>query len=125
MIPDFIGGFFLPTYLTTLGILAIYGLHRSQLIYLYFKNRNNKPRYKSVLTKFPVVTIQLPIYNEKYVAKRLIEAVARIKYPHHLLEIQVLDDSTDETQSITRNCVNNLQKIGFNIQYHHRKDRFG
>jgi len=125
LILDFISGFVLPTYLTTLGILAIYGLHRYQLIYLYFKNRNNKPRYKSVLTKFPVVTIQLPIYNEQYVAKRLIEAVARINYPHHLLEIQVLDDSTDETQSITRNCVKNFQKIGFNIQYHHRTNRLG
>ena len=124
-ISDFVDVIILATYFTILGILAIYGLHRYQLVYLYFKNKSNIPKYKSVLTRFPVVTIQLPIYNEQFVAKRLIESVVKMNYPSHLLEIQVLDDSTDETQSITRHCVQRFQKIGFNVQYHHRKKRSG
>src|SRR5678816_1928972 len=84
-------------YFFVLSILAIYGWHRYYLVYLYMKNRGTAPIAPPPLAELPRVTIQLPIYNEMYVADRLIDAVCEIDYPHELLEIQVLDDSTDET----------------------------
>src|SRR6516164_6516906 len=95
----------LVTYFFVLIILAIYGWHRYYLVYLYVKYRDNQPRPGASLDPPPLVTIQLPLYNEMYVADRLIEAVCRIEYPHDRLEIQVLDDSTDETQSIAELAV--------------------
>ena len=88
-------------YFFVLSILAIYGWHRYYLVYLYMKNKGNVPPPLPPPTVLPRVTIQLPIFNEMYVADRLIDAVCEIDYPRELLEIQVLDDSTDET---TRNC---------------------
>src|SRR5207344_1263427 len=77
------------------------------------------------LEAWPAVTIQLPIYNEMYVADRLIDAVCRIDYPRELLEIQVLDDSTDETTSVAQQAVRRNADIGVNITYLHRTDRTG
>ena len=85
-------------YFFVLSILAIYGWHRYYLVYLYMKHRDRRPMPPPPLAEFPRVTIQLPIYNEMYVADRLIDAVCEIDYPRDRLEIQVLDDSTDETQ---------------------------
>src|SRR5918912_3094542 len=90
----------LATYFFVLVILAVYGWHRYYLVYLYMKNKDRKPVPAGSLPALPPVTIQLPIYNEMYVADRLIDAVCRIDYPRELLEIQVLDDSTDETRSV-------------------------
>src|SRR5437870_1830251 len=90
----------LAAYLFVLIVLAIYGRHRYYLVYLYMTHRDKGPIVPAVLGPPPVVTVQLPLYNEMYVADRLIEAVCRIEYPRDCLEIQVLDDSTDETQSI-------------------------
>ena len=87
----------LAAYFFVLIILAIYGWHRYYLVYLYMKHRDKGPTATAALDPTPVVTIQLPLYNEMYVADRLIEAVCRIEYPRDRLEIQVLDDSTDET----------------------------
>src|SRR4026208_403079 len=87
-------------YFFVLSILAIYGWHRYYLVYLYMKNRAKAPDPAlppPPLTELPRVTVQLPIYNEMYVADRLIDAVCEMDYPRELLEIQVLDDSTDET----------------------------
>ena len=84
-------------YFTILIVLSIYGIHRYHLTYLYLKNRKNKPQPAGKFEKLPRVTIQLPIYNERYVIERLLDAVTKIDYPRDLLEIQVLDDSTDET----------------------------
>jgi cellulose synthase/poly-beta-1,6-N-acetylglucosamine synthase-like glycosyltransferase len=81
-------------------ILAFYGWHRYYLVYMYMKNRDRQPKPGPQLSPLPVVTVQLPLYNEMYVADRLIEAVCALDYPRELLEIQVLDDSTDETASI-------------------------
>src|SRR4026208_2018522 len=95
----------LGTYFFVLVILAVYGWHRYYLVYLYMKNKDNVPVPSNPLTELPPVTIQLPIYNEMYVADRLIEAVCQIDYPRELLEIQVLDDSTDETTSVAERAV--------------------
>src|ERR1700680_755862 len=92
----------LAAYFFVLIVLAIYGWHRYYLVYLYMTNRDKEPRPGPPLDPLPVVTIQLPLYNEMYVADRLIDAVCRIEYPRDRLEIQVLDDSTDETVSIAR-----------------------
>src|SRR5919202_2608588 len=90
----------LATYFFVLIVLAVYGWHRYYLVYLYMRNRDKEPRADGPLASRPTVTIQLPLYNEMYVADRLIAAVCAIEYPRELLEIQVLDDSADETQSI-------------------------
>ena len=115
-------------YFFVLSILAIYGWHRYYLVYLYMKNRGNAPNPAlppPPLAELPRVTIQLPIYNEMYVADRLIDAVCEIDYPRELLEIQVLDDSTDETTEIAELAVRRHAARGFDISYLHRIDRRG
>jgi cellulose synthase/poly-beta-1,6-N-acetylglucosamine synthase-like glycosyltransferase len=89
------------------------------------RNRDKEPKPGGLLSPLPVVTIQLPLYNEMYVADRLIDAVCRIDYPPELLEIQVLDDSVDETQTIAESAVRRFAAQGFDIKYFHRADRVG
>jgi cellulose synthase/poly-beta-1,6-N-acetylglucosamine synthase-like glycosyltransferase len=115
----------LATYFFVLIILAIYGWHRYYLVYLYMRYRGQEPKAGPALTPTPVVTIQLPLYNEMYVADRLIESVCGIDYPRELLEIQVLDDSTDETRSIAETAVHRFAAEGIDIKYFHRTDRTG
>src|ERR1017187_3677105 len=112
-------------YFVVLVILAAYGLHRYFLVYTYFKNRHNVPGPPPDLPQWPKVTIQLPIYNERYVIERLVDAVARFDYPRELLDIQVLDDSTDETRQVARACVERYQALGLPLHYLHRSDRTG
>src|SRR6266513_2944704 len=95
----------LATYFFVVIILAVYGWHRYYLVYVYMKNRGKEPKAIVPLDPTPAVTIQLPLYNEMYVADRLIEAVCAIEYPKERLEIQVLDDSTDETERIAELAV--------------------
>jgi cellulose synthase/poly-beta-1,6-N-acetylglucosamine synthase-like glycosyltransferase len=116
---------FLIPYFTVLVILAMYGLHRYHLVYLYFKHRANRAKIKEHFSELPRVTIQLPIYNERYVVERLVEATSGMNYPGELLQIQVLDDSTDETQQIAMDVVERYRKTGLNISYHHRENRTG
>ena len=115
----------LATYFFVLIVLAIYGWHRYYLVYLYMRNRGNEPKAERPLDPLPVVTIQLPLYNEVYVADRLIDAVSAMDYPRELLEIQVLDDSVDETRSIAESSVRRLAAQGLDIKYFHRTDRVG
>ncbi|MGA9992367.1 MAG: cellulose synthase family protein, partial [Thiobacillaceae bacterium] len=112
-------------YFFVLSILAIYGWHRYYLVYLYMKHKGNAPAPPPDLAVLPRVTVQLPIFNEMYVADRLIDAVCEIDYPRELLEIQVLDDSTDETTSIAELAVRRHAARGFDIHYLHRVDRTG
>ncbi len=112
-------------YFLVMVVLAAYGLHRYWLVYNFFKYRHNLPGPPPPVTAWPKVTIQLPIYNERYVIERLVEAVSRFDYPRDLLEIQVLDDSTDETRQIARACVERYQALGLPITYHHRANRAG
>src|SRR6266852_951721 len=115
----------LGAYFFVLIILAVYGWHRYYLVYLYMRNRDKEPKAGLALDPTPVVTIQLPLYNEMYVADRLIDAVCRIEYPRELLEIQVLDDSTDETRSIADLAVRRFAADGIDIKYYNRSDRVG
>jgi len=95
------------------------------MIYYYLKHRHQRDDFSAQLESFPVVTLQLPIYNEMYVIERLIKTVCEIDYPIDKLEIQVLDDSTDETVEIVANIVKEYQLRGFDIQHIHRTDRSG
>lgn len=113
------------TYLTVLLTLALYGFHRSMLMYLYYRSRGADPSPAQRFDELPTVTIQLPMFNEMYVAARLLDAVAQIDYPRDKLEIQVLDDSTDETRSIASAKVAELKAQGLDIVYIHRTDRTG
>src|SRR3954469_24627383 len=115
----------LATYFFVLVILAVYGWHRYYLVYLYMKNRDKLPVPAGAFERLPVVTIQLPIFNEMCVADRLIEAVCQIDYPRDLREIQVLDDSTDETTSVAERAVRRNAARGVDIKYIHRLDRTG
>ncbi len=114
-------------YLVALTILGIYGAHRSHLLMLYLKHRKNMPEPLRTFEEdeLPTVTIQLPMFNEMYVVERLIEGVAAIDYPKDKLEIQVLDDSTDETVQIAKAKVDELLEKGWDIEYRHRVDRTG
>lgn len=115
----------LATYFFVLVILAVYGWHRYYLVYLYMKHKDQVPQPLGQFETLPPVTIQLPLYNEMYVVDRLVEAVCRIDYPRELLEIQVLDDSTDETTEIAELAVRRFAAQGIDISYLHRTDRTG
>jgi len=113
-------------YFTILLILSIYGLHRYDVIRTYFRYRKNATgappqRFESL----PPVTIQLPLYNERYVVERLIDEAIQIRYPKHLLQIQVLDDSTDDTAPFAEALVERYRNMGYPIEYHHRSNRHG
>ncbi len=114
------------TILFALSLLFIFLFSMSQLhltwIYLRTNKTNSSP---TEIKSFPYVTIQLPLYNEKYVAERLLEAVTKIEYPKDKLEIQVLDDSTDETTEILKRKIQSLQSSGIDIVLIHRIDRVG
>jgi cellulose synthase/poly-beta-1,6-N-acetylglucosamine synthase-like glycosyltransferase len=112
-------------YLGILITLAFYGFHRSSLVYLYFRNKHRRPTPKGHFAEVPRVTVQLPLFNEMYVVERLLDAVSRIDYPRDRLQIQVLDDSTDETQGICQRKVAELQAQGHDVEYVHRTDRTG
>src|SRR5438477_11132471 len=88
-------------YLVVLLGLSVYGLHRYCIVYLFLKHNNNVPVPAGTFAKLPRVTVQLPIFNELYVTERLLRSVASLDYPRELLQIQVLDDSTDETREIS------------------------
>jgi cellulose synthase/poly-beta-1,6-N-acetylglucosamine synthase-like glycosyltransferase len=119
--------YFMAVYFGILGLLSVYGVYRYRLVYLFLRYKNHRPQPKSKFApgRLPRVTVQLPLFNEMYVAERLIEAVTSLDYPRELLEIQVLDDSTDDTQQIASAAVNKYFELGFDIVYHHRENRIG
>jgi cellulose synthase/poly-beta-1,6-N-acetylglucosamine synthase-like glycosyltransferase len=116
---------FLGVYFAVLCVLAVYGSHRYRMAFLYYRHKFNLPTPNGRLLHLPRVTIQLPVFNEMYVVERLIESVCRIDYPADLLEVQVLDDSTDETTGIARAAVERARAEGINISYIHRTNRQG
>ena len=112
-------------YFIVLFVLAVYGMHRYWLVYDYFAYAKNVPGTPPEVKAWPRVTVQLPIFNERYVIERLVEAISRFDYPRELLDVQVLDDSTDETQEVARNCVERHAAQGLPIVYIHRSNRAG
>ena len=122
-----LGVLFTAAYLSLVFVLSLYGLHRCWILYLYFRHYKwAKPALvPSATAPWPIVTVQLPVYNERYVVERLIDTVCRMDYPKDLLEIQVLDDSTDDTRELVAAKVRTLQAQGIGITHVHRSDRVG
>ncbi len=112
-------------YSTILTIVLIFCLHRYYILFMYFKNKHKTPVPLKFFDELPHITVQLPVFNEKAVVKRLIESVIKLDYPRELLEIQVLDDSTDETTEMARALVTQYALQGFHIHLIHRTDRSG
>jgi hypothetical protein len=112
-------------YILVLLGLSFYGLHRYFIIYLYFRYQQRNPEPSRRFSELPVVTVQLPVYNERYVLKRLLRAVGRIEYPKEKLQIQVLDDSTDETSKIAARETDRLRSEGFDAVCIQRTGRVG
>ena len=112
-------------YIAVLLLLMVYCAHRYHILYLYFRHKNDGPSEPAAPELLPRVTIQLPVYNELYVVERLIRAAAALEYPKELLDIQILDDSTDETALLARKLTDELQGRGLDITYLHRGQRTG
>jgi cellulose synthase/poly-beta-1,6-N-acetylglucosamine synthase-like glycosyltransferase len=113
-------------YFIVLIILASYGFHRYQLVWMYYRNKKNKVTApKSRFQELPRITIQLPIFNEQFVIDRLVDSICKMEYPLDKLDIQVLDDSTDETVEVARAVVDRYAEMGYPIVYIHRTNREG
>ena len=112
-------------YALTLGIICLFSLAQFNLSWHYLKSKKVSEEADVELKSYPLVTVQLPVYNEKYVVERLIEAVCKLDYPLDKLEIQVLDDSTDETVGIIGAKVDHFREKGINIQHIRRPERVG
>ncbi len=116
----------LAPYFAVMILLSFYGVHRYTLCYQYYKfKKNYDPNPPRRFEELPRVTVQLPIFNEQFVIDRLIEAVCAMEYPREKLEIQVLDDSTDETQQVAASIVERYAALGHPIVYIHRTNRHG
>ena len=112
------------TYLGILGLLSTYGLHRLFIAWLYWRHRHVRaPSLEA--HRLPVVTVQLPVFNERNVVERLIDAACALDWPGDRLEIQVLDDSTDETQAVAERAVARQRRRGIDIHHIQRTDRTG
>ena len=114
-------------YFTILTILAVYGGYRIKQVIDFWRYRNFVPQPKAHYesSELPLITVQLPLFNEMYVVERLLKAVTEFDYPREKLEIQVLDDSTDETVKLAEATVEKYEQEGFKISYIHRSDRTG
>lgn len=110
-------------YTVAISGLAVYAAHITVLIALYLRHRSAPspviPPVES--NELPTVTVQIPLYNERYVVQRVLQAVAALDWPRDRLHIQVLDDSSDDTTALARADVTRLQKLGYQIQLHHRR----
>lgn len=112
-------------YLISLTFILMYSLSQGYLAYVYLK-KGKQPKLTSFTQdQYPIVTIQLPVYNEQYVIERLIDAIAQLDYPKEKLEIQVIDDSDDETVTLAANRINHWKDKGINIKHVRRADRTG
>ena len=117
----------LALYFSILALLSVYGAYRVKQVIDFWRYRKIEPRPARLFAEdeLPRVTVQLPLFNEVYVVERLLAAVTALDYPRERLEIQVLDDSTDETRSAAGACVERYRREGFDISYIHRDDRTG
>ncbi|HTP12015.1 MAG TPA: cellulose synthase family protein [Bacteroidota bacterium] len=111
-------------YFFSLLILFAFGAHGFVMVYHYLRQRHTEETTPP-FTVEPVVTVQLPVFNELYVVDRLIDSVCALDYPKEKLEIQVLDDSTDETVQVAARAVQRYQALGYDIKHIHRVDRSG
>jgi cellulose synthase/poly-beta-1,6-N-acetylglucosamine synthase-like glycosyltransferase len=115
----------LALYYLVLGALAFYGLHRFVLVWTFWRSARRRALEPPAVGEWPPVTVQLPIYNERHVATRLLDAVCALDYPREKLEIQVLDDSTDETRGLVARRVALWRARGLDVHHLHRAERRG
>jgi cellulose synthase/poly-beta-1,6-N-acetylglucosamine synthase-like glycosyltransferase len=113
------------TYAAALFVLSLFSLNRYVMISLFRRYRGTPRVRPPDPSPMPRVTVQLPVFNELFVAERLIRSACALDYPRHLLQVQVLDDSTDETLILTRRLVRQYRAKGFQIEHLHREDRTG
>jgi cellulose synthase/poly-beta-1,6-N-acetylglucosamine synthase-like glycosyltransferase len=114
-------------YTAVFAVFCLYGIHRYWLAWSFLRSGGLRVEETTParFDELPRVTVQLPMYNERHVAERVIEAACRLDYPRDRLQIQVLDDSTDESASIAKRCCDRLAALGHDIAYLHRTDRDG
>ena len=108
-----------------LFILCLFGLHRLSMVARWFKYRKYKPKAPSEFTQLPKVTVQIPLYNERMVAQRIVDSIVKLEYPSDLLQIQIVDDSNDDTCDLIAERVNFYQAQGINIVHVQRTNRQG
>ena len=122
---DWLSILWLCCYIPVVIGLSLFGLHRWCMVILFWKNWRKPPQPQSRMDQLPLVTVQLPIFNELHVVRRLVDAVAKLDWPRESLQIQILDDSTDETRDICLEELARLQREGFDAELIHRVDRTG
>ena len=122
---DLLYGGVLVAYLLVLAYVTVYCLMQLHLLSAYLRDRRAPAPTPEPPTRWPRVTVQLPLYNERYVATRIIDAVCEFDYPRQCLQIQVLDDSTDDTVDIVAHCVARYRAEGFDIEHVRRQRRHG
>lgn len=105
--------------------LSAFGAHKIKVLYGYWRHRKNPPVPQGRFEELPRVTIQLPLYNEADVLDQLVAHVSALDYPVDRLQIQFLDDSTDETTELTRAHADQLRARGFDVEFRHRSNRQG
>ena len=106
-------------------VLSIFGMHRLSMVFRWFLHKNHSVIINNRFAEFPQITVQIPLYNERMVAQRIVDAVCAFDYPPDRLQIQIVDDSTDETFDLIAARVAKHQKMGINIQHVHRVNRQG
>jgi len=112
-------------YSISLLYIFLFSLGQLHLAWIYIRNKKSQPVSTQPLTVFPFVAVQLPVYNEKYVVERLLDAVSKFNYPKDRLDIQILDDSTDETTEIISKKMEELTPLQLDIKLLHRTNRVG
>ncbi len=122
---DFTSPLWYICYLAVLIGMSGYGFHRLTILYLYTKHKNDIPQPKEEFKELPLITVQLPVFNEMHVVDRLLDSVAAMDYPKEKLQIQIIDDSTDETTAICAEGAARLRAMGFDAEMIHRDDRTG
>ncbi len=112
-------------YLVLLGLLSAYGCYRYYLVWLYYRVKAKRSRAPEMIGPWPAVTIQIPVYNERYVVERAIRSACEVDYPAECLEVQILDDSTDDTSAIVARTLDTFRQRGFRVAHLRRAERRG
>jgi len=112
-------------YLMLLGLLSCYGVYRYCLLWLYYRVKSRRPIPPASLESWPTVTIQIPVYNERYVVERAIRSACEVDYPQDRLEIQLLDDSTDDTSAVIARTLTAYRRQGLKVLHLRRENRAG
>lgn len=118
--------FILIAHFSLLLLLCLFGLHRLSLVLRWFRHKNVKPEISARFSELPTITVQVPLYNERFVAERIVDACAALDYPADKLQIQIVDDSTDDTSVLVEQRIEYHRSHGLNnIEHIRRKNRKG